>query len=113
MHTIQLSFDLTDEFLADVATTAIEGGINYWTSRVQRIDVDTFALTDEETDEGYLVTHQMLANAIERILGLDPTGTTGIDSIASAVFERDAGAIDAIDADCIVQVAVFGEVLYG
>lgn len=113
MHTIQITFNLTDEFLADVATTAIEGGINYWTSRIRRIDVDTFALTDEETDKSYVVTHRMLARAIESILALDPTGTVGIDSIASGVFERDAGQIDALDADCIVQVAVFGEVLYG
>lgn len=129
-------------FLSDVLTTAIEGGINYWSQ------VSDYHWYSPTLDGGSAEHPQDRANAYVTIheTGDDPDDksnivrTIGIDDIASALRvirenrdrpgpewmnsdliadimtadrTNDASEIDAEGCDCIVQVALFGKVVYG
>lgn len=130
------------QFLTDVLTGAVEGGINYW---AQVSDYHWFSPT---LDGGTAEHPEGQANAYVTIheTGDDPSDpdlvvrTIGIDDIARALGEikanpqrpgpewmdsgtvasilladrtSDAGEIDAGVSDCIVQVVLFGKVVYG
>jgi hypothetical protein len=77
-------------------------------------------LHETETDDGELGPPLTLAVAdIRRAFGLLRLGTpkgwndTDVRRMLDAYQDCDAGEIDAGDADCIVQVALLGEVVYG
>lgn len=124
-----------EEFLADIITGAIEGGIGYWSQCSQYQWVDTMherklrvsvgqPLLDEGTratiedieDDGreYHITPSVIQNGLRKIVN----GEVGLNStlrgyILYADKENDAGEIDADCADAIVQAGLFGEVRYG
>lgn len=117
------------EFLADVLTTAVEGGINYWAQvsdyknecdfPVAETSVVVYDVEDDpdnENPEGIPVNIEKIASAIRRILnpeddcGIGPRVTA---TIREANAQNDAGLIDADDADCIMQVAALGRCIYG
>lgn len=165
-----------EEFLDDVITTAVEGGINYWAfvddyewsdegpTSVIVIDTeemrcatcdaiitdgrgvqehffnaDPYFLTEDETDaadkaitegtaytgpkadhehtpKGVLVDRDKISAAFEIIR--DPNrdidwNDTDRKRAIGAWALSDASDIDAGDADCIMQVALFGKVVYG
>jgi hypothetical protein len=127
------------EFLADVITTAVEGGINYW-STVSGYkwffpDLDGGSAEHEEgmanayvtvhpedEDVSFYIDTEKIEEAINRILDAGPVGPNksgglltryGWSQVCLASKESDAGEIDADIADCIVQVACFGELVYG
>lgn len=86
--------------LKDVLTTAVEGGIGYWS-------VITNSLRDPD-GSWVCVT---LAPAYD-----DDFEPVTVDYSALRPFLKkgfDAADIDAGDADCIVQKAAFGKVVYG
>lgn len=126
------------QFLADILTTAVEGGINYWAEvsdytwdfdnpgvafvRVYCIEdddvirVDAAKRGDLTPPEGVPVDIEKIAKAIARILDPQiPTdlSATNVKMIRDASKENDAGDVDADLADCIMQVAVLGDVIYG
>lgn len=116
------------QLCADVLTTAVEGGINYWSS-VSRYrwgpkDVDDsvtppFAevtLHDQEDeDKAYTLDQDGIRRAFAR-LAEGPVQWLADETRARyvAAFADPEGAdLDAGDADAIVQTALFGEVRYG
>ena len=130
------------EFLADVIITAAEGGIGYWSqvSVYKWWDPDLEGGTAEHTEgqqNAYMVVHEQAdgdqdddldpelkvafigVDDIARALGILRKGPVeGISDearrlISGADRENDAGSLDAGDADSIVQVAMFGKVVYG
>lgn len=130
------------QFLYDIMATALEGGVNYWSAAddVERGDPDkdfyrSYVLycTDggrESVECGanpkLLCTgHKVDPDVIARGLGLGTvTEAVGNEKeigwhynqrkhVILANRENDAGEIDAGDADCIVQLGVFGKVIYG
>jgi hypothetical protein len=123
---------LDPQFAHDVFVTAVEGGINYWAAVLRyrwmasdgACDLEGFhALVvdaeSDESDEPQRIDRDVIVRGLQRIV--DGTATCCgrpldalfTDRIASAVAEIDAGDIDAGDADTIVQVGLFGEVVYG
>lgn len=125
MTTINLQVDLDPEFFDDIATTAAEGGINYWahtratrdpdtglyTYRLQEMDDDP---TREAWNEWITLTPELLALGAELLLrGTVPVNYATRADISNAIREHDASFIDAAAADCIVQAAIFNEVRYG
>jgi hypothetical protein len=123
------------QFLADVITTATEGGIQYW-ARVTgyrwfspELEGGTaepgpggtanawVELVDAEEDDGE--RHRVDLDKIAHAFGVVRQGTPkgwNDDDVArmrQAYAELDAGEIDAGDADCLLQLAIFGEVVYG
>lgn len=115
------------QFLADIITTAVEGGISYW-AEVSHYTWDfnnpgvafvrVYCTEDDELTppEGVPVDIEKIAKAISRILDPEiPTdlSATNVKMIRDASVENDAGDIDADLADCIMQVAVLGDVIFG
>jgi hypothetical protein len=122
--------------------TAIEGGVGYWSAAddiVREDDPDSsFGLFDYVsfvlycTDGGQEPVecgnrtddpcqgHRIDVDGIDRGLRImredrDDIGwhSTQRAHVIAAELEGDAGEIDAWDADCIVQLAAFGTVIYG
>lgn len=137
---VNITFDLTDQFLSDCLTTATESGtaaVWYWAygeevirakagdgSGLDALSVtclkglsdDTGSDNDEEGNPKVFgdVTLDTVALGIQRIL----SGEVGISPhlvayLVSAVKEQDAGDVDADVADCIVQAGLLGELVYG
>ena len=117
MNTFEITITITEEFLEDVAVTALEGGINYWAAEVKipedveekcdgmwasqilaKTDEDIFIIDDE--DEQHTINRKKLLSGIQLY------SQQGNDV-------SDAGNIDADAADTIFQLAVFNEIVYG
>ena len=134
MATISITKELNDEFLRDVGITAVEGGIGYWSQIegygkfVNSLYVgDTFQkslnpsnylgklyVIDDWTQEPdpNEPTHELNTDLIAK--GMQLVLDSGRwKHIAQAILAEDAGDLDAGDADVIVQLGCFGEVVYG
>lgn len=136
------------QFLADVLTTAVEGGIGYW-SRVTAYrwqapdlgysdgregtpEVADAEVTILEVEEEGAPEHTVTLDTIAKGLGLiraakhDPAASEWYEgttipflgestrrAVVAADRANDAGEIDSSRADVILQVALFGKVIYG
>ena len=121
-------YPLTDEFLADILTTATEGGIGYWAFYETGCNEEGYTtsisdITDAETGEAFpeldgepgLVTFSQLATAINRALKqktiLSPKS---VARLLDCVIANDACDLDVEACDELIQLALFGEVIiYG
>ena len=112
-----------EQFLDDVVTTALEGGIGYWSvcsayewdGVPARAQIQEF---DESTGEPFgplmEVDRALIRRGIKDILsGESNTGESLIGMVAAANATNDAGDVDADVADAIVQVGLFGNLVYG
>lgn len=118
----------TREFNADVLTTALEGGIGYWSqaSEIQR-DADLRVLSvklQPECDPDDFEPRTVTPADVDRGIGLILAGTVKVrgdilESVRADVRELiegeeiPGGNIDADGADVIVQAAMFGEIVFG
>ncbi|CAG7636401.1 hypothetical protein SIM91_05005 [Rhodococcus opacus] len=127
------------EFLTDVFTTAMEGGVSYWASvleyrhtespravlvRIEDLvpDEETMSWVPGQGAEELIVDLDVLARGIDRI-GKGPIEYLPVSHrplVAAASRENDMmpaharhGDIDAGVADNIVQAALFGKIVYG
>lgn len=90
----------------DILITAIEGGINHWAETIVYEPSKCKAvIADSEEGDMFTLYPGLLLDAASEVLRLYPN-TNG----ARYIREDD---IDAEAADMIVQVACFGEVIYG
>jgi len=104
----------------DILTTAVEGGIGYWATIT---DYDrgpdgtwwrvTLAPTGEPDEfEATTVYARDLGTAADVLLEKYPRCASAT-ALRAAKKERDMGYLDAEAADMLVQIAAFGEVVYG
>jgi hypothetical protein len=114
-----------EQFYSDIITTATEGGTNYWaysrnykwsdeepsTTTVEFCDMEKY---DDGEPEWHKVTMDTVANAFtlirSRAVHLPDAMRKRYDQ---AYTEMDAGNLDAGDADNIVQIGMFGKLVYG
>lgn len=123
-----------EQFLSDIISTAIEGGIGYWSTtlayqwtdddgqpqlcvgeRLARPTGTYAAITPVDSEVIYGIDTNIIAKGID-VMRESPNfnGSHVLrDSILAASRENDAGDIDADCADVIVQAALFGELVYG
>lgn len=121
--------NITDENVDDIMTTAAYGAITYWAEEPTQADFDAakpdqhvIRVNDEDDYDGpqtFWLTPAKIRQAIVEVA----EGRHTNDTIAGYVRQAfrdwtaedgiDTGDIDADAADCIVQVACFGEVVYG
>lgn len=109
------------QLVSDILETAVAGGIDYWLSRItvarnkQLDQIENILVKPDERDSDFkLIDHPTAVYAIQRLLeGEVEVSETIKQSIYQAVVENDASYIDADGADVIVQVAAFGEIVYG
>ena len=109
-------------FLRDVLTIALEGGIDYWAvgrraDRNPDLTYNSIELRDSEDPEAEWkkVDGDSLKAAVLRIITDDDLKVAAHikGEIAHAWATNDAGMIDATTSDVIVQIACFGEIVYG
>lgn len=137
MAQIIAAHEVTDELLSDILTTAVEGGIGYWSAVTDCERVkggerdlcwlsvtlvpygeDEWGVFEGEKDTAPItVTLADVARGIECVL-IDPKCRTN-GAIRAAIMAdlgvpiEDTGNIDAEAADCIIQAACFGEIVFG
>lgn len=104
--------------LKDILTTAVEGGIGYWAALDNHLrdpDGSWVCITvvpSEEDDEFERKTIDYLD--LKKVTRDVANGQYNLrEDIVQAVKSGDPGNIDAEAADCLVQIACFGEVVYG
>jgi len=110
------------EFLKDVLSTAIEGGIDYW-SVLWDYDYDAGTATIQvwntnnesqvEGDKIYL-TIDSVARGIKLLVDIGDVPEEIKKNVGLAnKTNGEYGDYDSIDADCIIQMAIFGKIIYG
>ncbi len=121
---------LTDQNAEDIIDTASYGGITYWATQptaadfASRPEGKTWTIVDGYDEDDRQVFHldaDDVRRAYSRLLDLDQRFVNRtihgyiVDSYRDRTVEDgiDCGHIDADAADVIVQLACFGEVVYG
>lgn len=115
---------LTNENIDDIMCAALEGGITSWCTSAEVVENEylgefaheqisrggSLKLYDAEEDKTYILTLEKLLKGFT-LACANGWGDRG------EWFDKDNGIdtcmIDALDADAIVQCALFGEVVYG
>lgn len=110
------------QFLSDILTTAIEGGINYWAqfSSIEKVDdandilgwrYESAVIHDyDDPSEKYTINLDVVAKG----LGILRKRNADRDKelLLANRTNGDEGDFDAWDADKIIQFALFGELVY-
>ena len=120
---IRTEIRLRVQDIDDIMCTALEGGINYWCNSAKVVGeyLGEYAseqiarggeliLHDVEGEELYSLTLPKLTKGIKRWLEEVGIQSEAIDRYSVYL---DCGMIDAEDADCIIQYALFDEIIYG
>ena len=118
--TVQIDFEITDTDFVDILETAAMC-IGYWADDCEiaepydSTDSETeMALTCEEGTQLYTLRKFDIQDAMGSIAnGLITIDPSIKGDILSAIKNDDYGYIDGYAADAIIQVACFGEVIYG
>ncbi len=113
--------DTRKQFCTDVLTIALEGGVDYWAvgrnaQRTPDLDYTSIELRDSEDSSQpfHLVNAETIETSVNRIIGGGVKIAEHLKAeIETAWLENDASVIDATTSDVIVQVACFGEIVYG
>lgn len=114
---------LSDEDIDDIMCGAIEGGISYWACKAEVVEDEylgefagdqisrggSLRIYDREDGETYLLTLEKLLRGFSMALLLG-YGDSWLDNSENTV---DMCCIDAQGCDVIVQLALFGDVIYG
>lgn len=116
-------YTVTDEDIDDIMCSAFEGGITYWCRKVDVVGKflgeyaseqisrgGALILWDSEEDNvSYTLDKEMLLKGVELAI-------TNRDYEEYEWYENgvlDCAQVDADVADCIVQYALFGEIIFG
>lgn len=129
--TLNVDLKIDAEFLHDIFTTALEGGIGYWSECSayhwskggpdHEADLDFFHAIIEETESGedepptHRIDREVILRGLSRLFTGEYRGlhSSTAGRIMEAAITGNSGRLDASDADCLVQVGLFGEVVYG
>ena len=114
---------LSDEDIDCIMSGALDGGISYWACKAEVVEDEylgefaseqisrggSLRIYDREDSETYLLTLEKLLRGFSMALLLG-YGDTWVDNPENTV---DSCCIDANGCDVIVQLALFGDVIYG
>lgn len=98
--------EITRGMAQDILITAVEGGIDYW-AVVYFYDPEegiAWIAVDEDPDERYLITTEKIQSAVPELV------ESG--QVAGWILEGLPDDVDSVLADCIIQWACFGEVIF-
>ncbi len=115
----QIEVSLTQQDIDDIMVAALEGGINYWCRKAKVVGEylgeyaseqisrgGSLTLYDAESSDKWELTLEKFLNGVKLYFEQGCHVQVEDNSI-------DAGDIDANDADCIVQFALFEKVVFG
>ena len=110
----QIEVNLTRQDIDDIMATALEGGINYWCRKAEVVGEYLGEYASEQISRGgILVLHDAEStDEWELTLGKFLNGVKLYFEQGCHVQVED-NSIDANDADCIVQLALFEKVVFG
>lgn len=108
--TYRNTFVLTEPMVQDLFVTACEGGINYWAS-VSDYDFVKITATifDIEDEAEYAVTAETIIDGVLQVA----LRTSEDDNYLRLMQEIQHTTYDAIGADIVLQMGIFGELIYG
>lgn len=119
-NTIKITTELTfdNQFLYDIMTTAVEGGISYWAGvrnleRDDELNVTSFTVTDDEHKTYDIDTETLLAGIKMVFDARSEQHWPTLDQVCGYLQEEDACMIDADAADFIIQFTCFNDIVYG
>lgn len=118
-YTILIEQHIPRERVADVLCSALEGGSNYWCSRVDVFEWPEAEWAHEAIANGGKFQVQHFCEDDDELLDImgEEEVTSGLKLLASkwpAAFGRIINEQDdAYDADMLFQLICFGEVVYG
>ena len=119
------------EFFDDCLITALEGGIQYWayvrnyrphwnpdfhSDHPRNMEPTTADVIDADSEKAYHVTPATIRLAFSRIRGKNPIQYLHDKTRArlrACYHSLDGGEIDASDADILLQIGIFGHLIYG
>lgn len=117
---IEMDVNLTQQDIDDIMVTALEGGINYWCGRAEVVGEmlgnyaseqisrgGSLILHDAESPDKWELTRDMFLKGVE--LYFKESHWITVEDFAFV----DLGCMDAPDADCIIQYALFGKLVFG
>lgn len=117
---IDMNVDLTQKDLDDLMCTALEGGICHWCGRAEVVGEmlgdcaheqisrgGTLVLHDAESPDKWELTLEKFLRGVE--LYIKESDRVQVEDFKLVDF----GELDAEDADCIVQYALFGRLVFG
>ncbi len=120
---VTITFVLTAEDIDGIMACALEGGINYWCSKAKVVGEYRGEYASEQISRGgtlelYEILEEYGARTlnIEKFIqGFKAWIENGYDynGAVSANGKVDTSLIDAGDADTIIQLALFDEIVYG
>ncbi|MCI9505752.1 MAG: hypothetical protein HFF62_04060 [Oscillospiraceae bacterium] len=115
----QIEVSMTQQDIDDIMVTALEGGINYWCRKAKVVGEylgecaseqisrgGTLVLYDAESSDKWELTLEKFLNGVKMYFEQGCHVQVEDNAI-------DAGDIDAGDADCIIQFALFGKEVFG
>lgn len=117
----ETTVNLTTRDIDDIMAAALEGGITYWCRKAEVVGEyrgeyaseqisrgGKLVLYDAESSDTWTLTRDKLLEGVKLWL------TNGMD-IDHGVCEGklDTSVIDSVQADCIIQYAIFGRVVFG
>ena len=138
VHTVNVKIKVTSSEIDNIMCTAIEGGINYWCDGYYGSGGDFSLLPENQVEIKYEWEHLVYGGYLTMTedtsdldsSNFDKDGNLLINGMTHKLDQEkfmkglqmwidkhhvttiDTGDIDADDADCIVQYALFGELKY-
>lgn len=120
---LKMDVTINQRDIDDIMSIALEGGITYWCSYAEVVGGEYLGeyasdqisrggklkLYDAEEDKQYTLTLSKLLKGIEAFIEWD----RGAHEIVNHDGEIDTYKIDAEIADQIIQLALFGDIIYG
>lgn len=110
----------TDTMLQDVFTTALEGGIGYWSQALtyhwsDEKPSEFFAdIVDvEDDDQEWHIDISVIRRGLDLMLGDLPQSDYQRHAVLDLGYGFEDADYDADTADAIVQMGLFGELVYG
>ena len=121
---VEFKVRITDEDIDDIMVSALEGGINYWCCRAEAVGLPLgeyasdqisrggmLRLYDREDESAYELTKEKLVKGISMYLE-NPTQSDVLEVIDHEL-RLDTSYVDADVSDCMVQYALFDDIIYG
>jgi hypothetical protein len=118
-NALVIHMTVSDQLLKDLLVTAVEGGSNYWAAfgeinRDEQLNIRSVLVTEHEPGGAIVVsktvTPRDLVKGLQLLAGNKRKDFTNAEPCLMRCIRED---YDQTDADIVLQMTVFGELVYG